>query len=403
MTAINLQNVGKTYIHYAHGIDRLLELITHKPRHQSFIALHPLNLQISEGQIVGIIGNNGAGKSTLLKLISKTLQPDGGHFEVKGRIAALLELGGGFHPEMTGHENVYLNGTMMGLSLDEIKLIYDDIVAFAGIQDFMEQPVKTYSSGMFMRLAFAVATCVEPDILIIDEALSVGDGAFARKSFDRIMQFKAARKTILFCSHSLYQVEAICDYVIWLDKGHIKMEGLPSAVISAYDQFLLQADIVSESESIVNSSEIPVNPAVIDGTARILDISIIVDGMKGSSLNVLSLKSELCVTISFASDPKLPAPSIALAIFNADRRVITSAGSKNDQFSITRDTQGFAKVKLNFTQLALLKGVYLITIYLMCENAIHIYEYIDSPIKLKVHQKGLEIGVVSLSHTWAQI
>ena len=140
MTAINLQNVGKTYIHYAHGIDRLLELITHKPRHQSFIALHPLNLQISEGQIVGIIGNNGAGKSTLLKLISKTLQPDGGHFEVKGRIAALLELGGGFHPEMTGHENVYLNGTMMGLSLDEIKLIYDDIVAFAGIQDFMEQP-----------------------------------------------------------------------------------------------------------------------------------------------------------------------------------------------------------------------------------------------------------------------
>jgi len=140
MALIKLQNVGKTYTHYAHGIDRLLEIMTHRPRHQAFTALHPMNLEVLEGQVVGIVGDNGAGKSTLLKIIAGTLQSDGGGlFEVNGRIAALLELGGGFHPEMTGRENVYLNSTMMGLTSNEIDAKYDDIVAFAGIQDFMEQ------------------------------------------------------------------------------------------------------------------------------------------------------------------------------------------------------------------------------------------------------------------------
>ncbi|MBE9563283.1 MAG: ABC transporter ATP-binding protein, partial [Proteobacteria bacterium] len=176
MKVIELQNVGKIYTTYAHGIDRLIEIITHKPKHQSFTALKPMSLTISTGQVIGIIGDNGAGKSTLLKIISGTLQPNGDFYEIKGRVAALLELGSGFHPEMTGRENVYLNGAMMGLSPEEVENVYDDIVEFAGIEDFMEQPVKTYSSGMFMRLAFAVATCVDPDILIIDEALSVGDG-----------------------------------------------------------------------------------------------------------------------------------------------------------------------------------------------------------------------------------
>jgi lipopolysaccharide transport system ATP-binding protein len=396
MAVIKLQNVGKTYTHYAHGIDRLLEILTHRPRHQAFTALHPMNLEILKGQVVGIIGNNGAGKSTLLKIIAGTLQPDGGHFEVKGRIAALLELGGGFHPEMTGRENVYLNSTMMGLTSNEIDAKYDDIVAFAGIQDFMEQPVKTYSSGMFMRLAFAVATSVEPDILIIDEALSVGDGGFARKSFDRIMQFKQAQKTILFCSHSLYQVEAICDRVIWLDKGHVKLDGVPGAVVSAYNQFLAQA------QSEANQSELPAN-TVLDGSAHFTDISVSVDGITGPNLEALSLKSELCITIGFASDPKLPTPSIGLVIHSADGRMITSAGTKHDGLIIKRDAQGHAKVRVHFAQLALLKGEYWIAVYLACENAIHIYDSANLPTKINVHQQGLELGVVTLPRRWVQI
>ncbi len=222
--AISLQSVSKIYRTYAHGWDHLWEILTYRTRAQVFQALYPLTLHINHSQVVGIIGKNGAGKSTLLKIVTGTLMSDdGGTRDVSGRIAALLELGTGFHPEMSGRENVYLSGAVIGLSVDEIDQLYDDIVAFAGVEAFMEKPVKTYSSGMFMRLAFAVATCVEPDILIIDEALSVGDGAFARKSFDRIMQFREAKKTILFCSHSLYQVEKICDRVIWLDQGRIQM------------------------------------------------------------------------------------------------------------------------------------------------------------------------------------
>ncbi len=393
MEVINLQYISKTYTHYAHGIDRLIEILTRRPRHQAFAALHPINLSVSESQVVGIIGNNGAGKSTLLKILAGTLQPDGDLCEVKGRVAALLELGGGFHPEMTGRENVYLNSTMMGLSSDEIDAIYDDIVAFAGIEDFMEQPVKTYSSGMFMRLAFAVATSVDPDILIIDEALSVGDGAFARKSFDRIMQFKQAKKTILFCSHSLYQVESICDRVIWLDKGHVKLDGAPSTVVSAYNQFMAQGDTPdSKKETLVP-----------DGTAQITNITISVDGVTGDRIDVLSLKSELNLTIGYSSDPKLPTPSLGLTISSADGKVISSAGTKNDGLIIKRDAQGNAKVRVSFSKLALLKGEYWITVYLMCENAIHFYDQVNHPTKLDVHQESVELGVVSLPRQWVQI
>jgi lipopolysaccharide transport system ATP-binding protein len=402
MEIINLQNISKIYTHYAHGIDRLLEILTHRPRHKAFTALYPMNLRVSEGQVVGIIGNNGAGKSTLLKIISKTLQPDNGQCEIKGRVAALLELGSGFHPEMSGQENVYLNGSMMGLSHAEIEVIYDDIVAFAGIADFMEQPVKTYSSGMFMRLAFAVATSVEPDILIIDEALSVGDGAFARKSFERIMQIKQAQKTILFCSHSLYQVEAICDRVIWLEKGHVQLDGMPSAVVSAYEQFSAQSEVQIQSGASTNLSSVPMN-TVVDGTARITDVTISVDGMNAPTLDVLSLKSELYITIGFSSDPKLPTPTIAAVILSADGRIVTSAGTQHDGLSIKRDTQGNAKVRLHFAKLALLKGEYRLIVYVMCENAIHIYERVDPPTILKVHQKSLEVGIVSLPRNWEQI
>jgi lipopolysaccharide transport system ATP-binding protein len=401
MEVIKLQNVGKTYTHYAHGIDRLLEIITHQPRHQAFIALHPLDLTVSEGQVIGIIGANGAGKSTLLKMVAGTLQPDGGNSEVKGRIAALLELGAGFHPDMTGHENVYLNATMIGLSLPEIDAIYEDIVDFSGIRDFMEQPVKTYSSGMFMRLAFAVATCVEPNILIIDEALSVGDGAFARQSFNRIMEFKQTQKTILFCSHSMYQVEAICDRVIWLDKGIVKMDGSPSAVVSAYNQFLTQS-----STQVQAATEAPPPDKQIggNGNAYITEVTVSVDGMKAeSSIDVLSLQSELCLTIGFASDPKLPTPSVGLVIHGADGQMVTSAGTQHDGLTIQRDELGNAKVRIKFPRLALLKGEYWMVVYLLCENAIHLYDQVNLMTKLNVYQKGLELGVVSLPRHWEQI
>jgi len=399
MEVIRLQDVSKIYTHYAHGVDRLLEVLTHQPRHQAFTALHPLNISIEHGQVVGIIGNNGAGKSTLLKIIAGTLQPNQGTCQTRGRVAALLELGGGFHPDMTGRENVYLTGTMMGLSLSDVDALYADIVTFAGIEDFMDQLVKTYSSGMFVRLAFAVATCIEPDILIVDEALSVGDGAFARKSFSRIMKFKQMGKTILFCSHSLYQVEAICDRVIWLDQGRVQLDGMPSAVVSAY------TEAISAASSPASTQETEESPfkVVADNTARLTEIIVSVDGVAAKDLEAFSRQSELCIAVGYASDPQLPTPSLGLLIISANGQVITSAGTQHDGLTIQRDAQGYAKVRVLFPELALLKGDYWIDVYLLCENAIHVYDKANGIANLKVRQQGLEQGVVSLPRTWKQI
>ncbi len=399
MVAIQLTNVSKIYTHYTHGFDRLREILTHRMHHQAFVALQSFDLTIESGQVIGIIGSNGAGKSTLLKLIAGTLQPTTGTCAVYGRVAALLELGSGFHPEMTGKENVYLTGTMMGLSIDDVTVLYEEIVDFSGIREFIDQPVKTYSSGMFVRLAFAVATCVEPDILIVDEALSVGDGAFARKSFNRIMQFKQAKKTILFCSHNLYQVEAICDHALWLEKGQVKLSGLPSQVVSAYNEsvgvFCNESPVDTESYHVIQSSN--------EGSAHMTEIAVSVDGIVGKELDVVSRQSELRITVGFTADPKLPTPSVAAIILSHDGRMLTSAGTVHDQLPIQRDATGYAKVRVQFPQLSFLKGEYFVTVCLLCENAIHIYEQIDNVAKLNVRQIGLEVGVVSLPRYWAQI
>ncbi len=393
--AIYLQSVSKTYKTYAHGWERLREILTQHPCAQQFHALHPLTLHIPHGQVVGIVGNNGAGKSTLLKIVAGTLTCDiGGECTVSGRVAALLELGSGFHPEMSGRENVYLSGTMMGLSIEEVDKVYDDIVAFADIKDFMEQPVKTYSSGMFMRLAFAVATNVDPEILIIDEALSVGDGTFARKSFDRIMQFRDAKKTILFCSHSLYQVEKICDRVIWLDKGQLMMDGEPSKVLTAYNE-TLNAKIISPDPLKQTQSHLP-----SDKTARITHIETSTEDQNGDNLNLQCGKSNLMIDVDFIYDPTLQPPVIAVTIVRKDGLLVSSASTHNDGQSIASNSAGKGKVRLIFKEIPLLKGNYIVEVFVICEKAIHLYDQNLSVASLTVSQEGIEQGVVTMPHQW---
>ena len=234
--AIEAAGLGKRYGLYAKPSDRLKQLLWRGKAgaSQEFWALQDVNLAVQPGEVVGLVGRNGAGKSTLLQMLCGTLPPTCGTLHVRGRVAALLELGAGFNPEFTGVENVFMNGAILGMPRQEVARRLDDILAFADIGSFVHQPVKTYSSGMFVRLAFAVATSVEPDILVIDEALSVGDGAFARKSFDRIMQLKEAGKTILFCSHSMYQVEALCARAVWIEAGRVRMDGPAADVTTAY-------------------------------------------------------------------------------------------------------------------------------------------------------------------------
>ena len=234
--AIRVKNLSKCYQLYAQPSDRLKQFLWRGRRQyfREFWALRDASFEVAKGEVLGIIGRNGAGKSTLLQLLCGTLTPSAGEVEVRGRIAALLELGSGFNPEFSGRQNVFMSAAIMGLSQQEIEARFEEIVDFSGIRDFIDQPVKTYSSGMYVRLAFSVATSVDPDILVVDEALSVGDGEFARKSFDRIRTMKEAGKTILFCSHSLYQVEAFCDRVLWLDHGDLKLIGEPQEVVQQY-------------------------------------------------------------------------------------------------------------------------------------------------------------------------
>jgi lipopolysaccharide transport system ATP-binding protein len=238
--AIEAVGLGKCYDLFQNPSDRLKQLMWGRLKNYSrpFWALQDVNVQIGHGEVVGLVGRNGAGKSTLLQMLCGTLPHTSGSLKVNGRVAALLELGAGFNPEFTGIENVYMNGALMGLTHAQVQERLPEILAFADIGDFVHQPVKTYSSGMFMRLAFAVATSVEPDILVIDEALSVGDGAFARKSFERIIKLKDAGKTILFCSHSMYQVEALCSRAVWLEAGRVRMAGSASDVTHAYNESL---------------------------------------------------------------------------------------------------------------------------------------------------------------------
>ena len=237
--SIALKNVSKCFKRYARPVDRLNEiLLPGKSRADEFWALRDINLEVPKGQTLGIVGRNGSGKSTLLQIIVKTLTPTTGEVEVQGRVSALLELGSGFNPEFTGRQNVFFNGQLLGLSPQEIEANFDQIAAFADIGDFIEQPVKTYSSGMFVRLAFAVATSVEPDILVVDEALSVGDEAFQRKCFARLQAIQERGGTILFVSHSAASVIQLCTSAILIDHGELLLSANPKLVLSNYHKLI---------------------------------------------------------------------------------------------------------------------------------------------------------------------
>lgn len=239
--AISVKNLTKIYKLYDKPIDRLKETlsITKKKYHREHYALRDISFDVKEGESVGIIGTNGSGKSTILKIITGVLNQTSGELQVKGKISALLELGAGFNLEYTGMENIYLNGTMMGYTKEEIENKLDNIINFADIGEFINQPVKTYSSGMFVRLAFAVAINIDPEILIVDEALSVGDVFFQAKCYKKFQEFRDMGKTIIFVSHDLKSVSKYCDKVILLNKGIFIEEGNPKKVIDTYKKILV--------------------------------------------------------------------------------------------------------------------------------------------------------------------
>ena len=261
-SAITVRGLGKDYRIYQRPIDRIREMYSVRGRdyHSVFTALDNVSFDVAPGQTVGIIGPNGSGKSTLLEMVCGTLTPTRGSVTVSGRLAALLELGAGFNPAFSGRENVYLNAALLGISREEVEERFEDIVEFAGIGEFVEHPVSTYSSGMYVRLAFATAVNTDPDVLIVDEALAVGDIRFQRKCFRRFQEMQKAGKTILFVTHSVDLVQAHCSHAIYLKSGEVRSKGEPKTVIQDYLEDLFGSESTNESDD-ANSRELETLPS----------------------------------------------------------------------------------------------------------------------------------------------
>ena len=422
---ISLEGVGKTYKRFAKPSDRFWQAVwpsafrsasqTADAAANEFVALAPLNLQVRRGEALGLVGRNGAGKSTLLQMVCGTLNPSSGSVVVNGKIGALLELGAGFNPEFTGRENVYLAAAVMGFSGAETDALYESIVDFSGVREFIDQPVKTYSSGMYVRLAFAIATSANPDILVIDEALSVGDGAFAKKSFERIMQLKEQGTTVLFCSHSMYQVESFCDRAVWLDHGQVQMEGPASKVVAAYADSLREESSASsstssdltgaESSGAASSSAVSEEgskptTALAAVVARITQIEVSVDGQTGRELEAVSLQSDVSITVKFESDPAQPCPTFATGFALPDGQIFTSAYTLFDGIAIDRDAAGNGQATVVFQKLPLMKGRFSVGAYLFDERALHVYDVVLQAATVNVVQDGVHQGFVQLPHTW---
>lgn len=409
--AIECSGLSKAYLMADSPWQRLMHQLRGRSGSRMHWALQDVNLQVARGEVVGVLGRNGAGKSTLLQLLCGTLAPTAGSLAVRGRVAALLELGAGFNPQFTGRENALLNAALLGLSPAQAQLKLEEMLAFADIGDFADQPVRTYSSGMFMRLAFAVATSVEPDILVIDEALSVGDGAFARKSFERIMELRSRGATILFCSHSMYQVEALCERALWLDGGQIRMIGPASDVCGAYQAHLNGLDRRGWQASPKPSAPQP-GPAaqgdahpqpmsVPSGTACLTGFAVALAGQEaGTRLRVRSGVDDVVLTWHFMSDPALPAPTVAVGISDENGLTVSSALSLSDGARVERAPDGSGQASMVLTRLPLLKGRYWLTAFLLSEDGLHPYDQVMQAAQLTVEQDSPLQGFVSLPRRW---
>jgi lipopolysaccharide transport system ATP-binding protein len=402
--AIHASNLSKTYVLGASPYQRLWHLLWGSSSNiDYFNALAGVDLQIQKGESVGIIGQNGAGKSTLLQLLCGTLTPSTGQLEINGKVAALLELGAGFNQDFTGRENILFSAALYGMQPQHIENHLQEIIDFADIGEFIDQPVRTYSSGMYVRLAFAIATSMQPDILVIDEALSVGDGAFARKSFDRIMQLKQSGVTLLFCSHALFQVEALCSRCIWLHQGQVMAQGASAEVIAKYNDWLSQqtvAQIKAQTNAQTDASSELLVTTADTGVVRFTGLKARCDDLSGTAHNARSGESLLSVDFEFVADPALPAPNLALVIYSADGRIVCSTGTWIDGVSLSRDLEGRGHASLSLPKLPLLKGQYSLTAFLMCERAVHVYEAAEHFATVQVSQPHLEQGLFSIPHQW---
>ncbi len=364
--AIDVRDVKKIYKLYDKPSDRMKEAFGLNKKHKAKLhyALNGVNMQIRQGETVGIIGTNGSGKSTILKIITGVLNPTEGEVKVNGRISALLELGAGFNMEYNGIENVYLNGTMMGFSEKEIDEKLPEILEFADIGDYVTQPVKTYSSGMFVRLAFAVAINIEPEILIVDEALSVGDVFFQAKCYHKFEEFKKMGKTIVFVSHDLSSISKYCDRVFLLNKGNLLGEGSPKEMIDAYKRVLVgQYEVPDQEEAGEPVKEESQNPHLLeygDKKAQIEEFYLTDD--RNVRTTAVVKGTEFTIHMKVRINEHIPAPIFAFSMKNIMGTEITGTNSMIEKAYLESVEPGQVK-EVTFTQkMSLQGGEYLLSL-----------------------------------------
>lgn len=390
--ALVCTDLWKSYRIYHHRSHSLKErVLTRRNAYEEFWALKGIDLEVPAGTTLGIIGHNGSGKSTLLKTFARILTPDRGVVAVNGTLASLLELGIGFHPELTGRENVFLSGSLLGQSRRQVEARYDDIVAFAGIEPFMDMPVKNYSSGMYARLAFAVAVTVEPDILLIDEVLSVGDERFQVRCYERIAEFRAEGRTIVLVSHSLDAVRALCDTAVWIERGEIRERGDSEQVVESY---LREAHRAGERQ--LESAEHRLG----SGDAEILEVVFLDrDGKETSSFRT---GDPMTVRLRYRAVTELRDASCGVAVYRADNQAyVFGQNSKAAGVDMSLGTTG--TIDFVVPRLPLLQGRYEVSVSLHDTDMITIFDRFDRVHSFSVHHSPLlpiEGGIVHVTSHW---
>lgn len=375
---INASNLAKSYTLYRKPLDRLKSFFSKNVPCDVITALSDVSFSVKRGETLGIIGENGAGKSTLLKILSGVLTPTAGSVYVNGSVLSILELGVGFHPEFTGRENIFFYGDVLGFGRDFIRSKIDEIIGFSELGSFIDKPVRTYSSGMVMRLAFSIVSSFKPDILVLDEVLAVGDIHFQRKSLNRVLEIKKNNGTIIFCSHDTYHVRMICDCVLWLKDGRTEMLGEAEKVVQAYESYQFKKDEKQDGLETLSA------PLVRIGDVRLLNGEIL---KTGDNL-LLLIKADAL---------KKDAPyNITVSIKLPDGRGIYVTGTHLNNIGLLKGTK---TITIDFPAVRLLSGNYYIHVRVFDETGLILYHERATPF-FHVGKKGQDLGICYLENKW---
>lgn len=373
-------------------------LLRRRSRTGEFWALRDISFQVRRGESLGLVGHNGAGKSTALKLMTRILEPSSGRVQMHGRVAALLELGSGFHPELSGRENVLLNGSLLGFSRREMRAKLPEIIEFSEIGDFIDTEVKHYSSGMYTRLAFAVATAVDPEILITDEVLAVGDEAFQRKCMERIYRFRQLGKTIIFVSHALETVRALCDQAVWLDHGQARAQGPAGTVIDAY---LADVNRREQAEALGESAMNEEGIGLRHGSREVEITRVqLLDG-DGQERMIFQTHAPLTVRMHYHARQPIAGPVFGMAIHHENGTWIYGPNTHFDNIEIAQ-VHGGGYVDFHIPALPLLAGRYLISASVHDQSELHTYDMHDRRFRMVVQSDRLNdrYGMFTIPHSW---